>query len=205
VENTPLQTKQTDNIKKDELSSSVESEDDKAKRLWNSAYDNLKEENNNMVTTYEEALTKLAFEDEAFKNSIKFENFNNADKAEHPPNMFKCKPDKRMELMHSVTELVLDKTKKHEKVREFFSTTAEVIDNVKEPIASALINYPPAGLAFSGLCASLPVSLVSDYPSIFVKRISFSLSHYCKPRPWPMVSSTFLNSSISGLHYQSHY
>jgi hypothetical protein len=37
-----------------------------------------------------------------------------------------------------------------------------MLDKIKETVASALAAYPPAALAFSGVCAAAPVSFPNE-------------------------------------------
>ena len=60
--------------------------------------------------------------------------------------------------MQITVEKIIEKTEKHSKRREYVIQGAEILDQAKETISSALTSYPPAALAFSGLCATLPVS-----------------------------------------------
>jgi hypothetical protein len=144
------------------------------------------EEKMKMVTTYEKALTKLACKDKAFAASAGFKvpdsaiivdreldvsqtvkafatsighSITGTDAHDNLFEFYKEKKDRklRMDVMRAAAKLVIDQTHEHAKTREFFITGSEVLDAVKEPISSALNSYPPAGLAFSGLCASLPV------------------------------------------------
>ena len=63
--------------------------------------------------------------------------------------------------MRSTAEKIIKKTGNHSKSREYIIQGEKIFEEVKETISSALTAYPPAGLAFSGLCGALPVSPIS--------------------------------------------
>lgn len=74
------------------------------------------------------------------------------------PNRFEnCNRQTRVTEMKSAVDVIIEKTEKNSKARGYVIQGAQILDSVKETISSALASYPPAALAFSGLCATLPV------------------------------------------------
>lgn len=79
-------------------------------------------------------------------------------KAHEDPNEFEnCHGQARITLMRIAVDKIIDKTEKQSKAREYVVQGAKILYEIKETISSALTSYPPAALAFSGLCATLPV------------------------------------------------
>jgi len=63
--------------------------------------------------------------------------------------------------MRTTVETIQKDKERHETARENFIQGVEMLDKIQETVASALTAYPPAALAFSGICAAAPVSLNS--------------------------------------------
>ena len=62
--------------------------------------------------------------------------------------------------MQIVVGKIIEDAENQSKRREYVIQGAEILNEAKEIISSALTSYPPAALAFSGLCATLPVNPV---------------------------------------------
>ena len=71
-----------------------------------------------------------------------------------------CNRKTRIKTMRTAVDDIIERTERHAKARGYVLQGAEIFDKIKETISSALTSYPPAALAFSGLCATLPVSSV---------------------------------------------
>lgn len=65
--------------------------------------------------------------------------------------------------MKSAVDMIMEKTKKHAKAREYTIQGANILKAAEKTISAALTSYPPAALAFSGLCATLPVNKCSVF------------------------------------------
>ena len=63
--------------------------------------------------------------------------------------------------MQIATNRVMAKMERHSKAKDYVLEGYKVFENVKDVMSTALASYPPAGLAFSGLCTALPVSNAS--------------------------------------------
>jgi len=73
----------------------------------------------------------------------------------------KCDRRTRIDLMRTTVQTIQTDKERHEIARENLIQGVEILDKIQETLASALAAYPPAALAFSGICAAAPVSLKS--------------------------------------------
>ena len=72
--------------------------------------------------------------------------------------------------MQIATNQIMAKTERHSKAKGYVLEGYKVFENVKDVLSTALASYPPAGLAFSGLCTALPVSKTSSLRSVILRR-----------------------------------
>ena len=126
-------------------------EEDISTKLWSVAYENMRDgDKKELIITYEKVLTKVASDGKSLD-------------VDEDPNQFEnCDRQTRIILMRSTVDQIIEKTKEHSKARGYVIQGVTVFNEIKDIISSALTSYPPAALAFSGLCAALPVrSIVS--------------------------------------------
>lgn len=116
-------------------------------QLWDRAYDDLKDQERDLVKLYETILSREldGSSKEPEENAIE-----QTDRA------------KRRSQMDHLLNTGLDKTKKLAKVEKNIGDTINIVLSVKEAIGSALQAVPIAALAWTGVCVALQVSSPSE-------------------------------------------
>src|SRR5947209_18269121 len=64
----------------------------------------------------------------------------------------------RMTRMKEVVSKALEKAKRHAKAKDMVISAVDFVKKVNDLVGKTLDAYPPASLAWSGICAALPVS-----------------------------------------------
>lgn len=130
-------------------SSATSSSPKVSERLWNEAYDRLKQKELKLVDAYERILSREVEKDDSSvegsqmdKNSIE-----QTDKA------------KRWSQMELLVEAGLKKTERESKMKETVGTAMQVVLSVKDLVGSALETIPQAALAWTGVCFAMQVGL----------------------------------------------
>lgn len=72
----------------------------------------------------------------------------------------------RIVRMGDITRLALVKASRHEAADLAIQTAVEFVKKVQDAVNSTLTAYPPASMAWSGICAILPVILSSPIFSL---------------------------------------
>jgi hypothetical protein len=68
-----------------------------------------------------------------------------------------CGPRDRVSRMGEMTRVFMDKAKRHQDVHEAVGQVMGIVQITSAVVGSMLAAYPPAALAWSGICAILPV------------------------------------------------
>jgi hypothetical protein len=71
--------------------------------------------------------------------------------------MLDCDRKQRMASMTEMTRLSLEKAKRHDNVHQAVKQAIDFIKVTSTVVSSMLVAYPPASIAWSGICAVLPV------------------------------------------------
>ena len=117
-------------------------------RLWDRAYDDLKDEETALLQAYEKILSCNLHEDGIGSAVTKSQS--NAI-AQHDP-------DTRRRQMEQLVHTGLDKTAREAKVKEGLGPTMDIILSAKDTISFAIQAVPQAALAWTGVCIALEVS-----------------------------------------------
>ncbi|KAJ6028169.1 hypothetical protein N7540_003745 [Penicillium herquei] len=128
--------------------------------LWNHAYETLKsgETTAELVNVYEKILTALLQDGTSSNSGTAQPNLAlEINLTQNAPNMFACDESQRMIHMRKATQLGLARSKRHNKVNLGVSETVQFITAIQGVIGTMLSAYPPASLAWSGICLILPV------------------------------------------------
>src|SRR2546429_5271714 len=81
------------------------------------------------------------------------------------PNVYhSAPPELRMTRMNEVVSKALEKAKRHAKAKDMVISAVDFVNKVDDLVGKTLDAYPPASLAWSGICASLPVSWLPIAP-----------------------------------------
>ncbi|KAK3389595.1 hypothetical protein B0H63DRAFT_464007 [Podospora didyma] len=116
--------------------------------LWTNAYQSLKfdDETGKLVQAYEKLLTSL------HKNDIDVLGL-----SDDAPNMLDCDAAQRVARMQEMTKLSLEKAKRHTNVYQAVEQVGNFVEITSYAVSSMLAAYPPASLAWSGICAILSI------------------------------------------------
>lgn len=68
-----------------------------------------------------------------------------------------CAAEERFALLKSAVLKSVEKAKKHESMKTGLIKTTEIVTSLDKIVGSMLGPYPPAAMAWSGICAILPV------------------------------------------------
>ena len=117
-------------------------------RLWDRAYDNLKEEETALLQAYEKILSCNLHED----------GIGSAVTKSQPNAIAQHDPDTRRHQMEQLVYTGLDKTAREAKVKEGLGPTMDIILSAKDTISFAIQAVPQAALAWTGVCIALEVS-----------------------------------------------
>jgi hypothetical protein len=150
----------------------VTGEQDVSLELWTRAYDTLKQDDEKLVSAYEAVLG----------NRI---NGALAQVTVTVNPLSECTAQTRISLMKSLINDTLKATELGG-VAELATGAAEVLKSAQEIVGGVLETYPAAALAWSGICAVLPVSayrLSNLLRCIDMSRCSSSLSKLRKMLP----------------------
>ena len=60
--------------------------------------------------------------------------------------------------MNEVVSKALEKAKRHAKAKDMVISAVDFVNKVDDLVGKTLDAYPPASLAWSGVCAAFPVS-----------------------------------------------
>jgi len=89
-----------------------------------------------------------------------------------------CTGLERFALLKSGVLKSIDKAKKHESIKSGFMTTTNIVTSLDKIVGSMLGPYPPAAMAWSGICAILEVCLhVLALGEVIPQRFPSPLSH----------------------------
>ncbi|EFX00600.1 nacht and wd40 domain containing protein [Grosmannia clavigera kw1407] len=166
---------------------------DISSELWTRAYDRLKsgEETATLVEAYEGVLFGIIRNDtdlddseegkEKDSVSISTTTPNDAEKINNP--LQTSGGSGRIDIMEQATRVALARAKKHKSVHEAVKDTAEFIKEIESTVSSMLTAYPPAAMAWSGICMILPI-LAS--PSVQRLEMCVGLEHVMDKLEWYM-------------------
>ncbi|KAF2669730.1 hypothetical protein BT63DRAFT_425404 [Microthyrium microscopicum] len=115
-------------------------------RLWTGAYDGLKQkgEHSDLVEDYEIILTKFIKGDSALKKENIFKDVDGT---------------RRLQLMKQIVDKSQEKAKAHPRTEAVGETAGQIIEFASETVGGLLEAYPPAALAWSGICTLTPLFL----------------------------------------------
>jgi hypothetical protein len=126
---------------------------------WSVAYQQLKQENNKLVEKFEMILReRLHLDDQDIV-------------PEQSPSISPEKSDESQQKleqsisintgnMERIARMALDKAKKFECVENASAKAVEFLGRVQDIVAKSLVAYPPASIAWTGICILLPVCIV---------------------------------------------
>jgi hypothetical protein len=117
-----------------------------SEKLWDTAYDGVKDVDRSLVETYEKIISwelELGGRDggQEDKTAISVTNV-----------IAQSDPGLRREQMARLVRRRQSRAEKRETAMQVVQRGVEILENFKAMIASALEAYPPAGLAFAGVC-----------------------------------------------------
>ncbi|KAF6820889.1 ankyrin repeat-containing protein [Colletotrichum plurivorum] len=115
--------------------------------MWNAAYQAVKEKDAKLVKTYEKVVSQHVVGGMIDINAL-------AD----------CSEEERLGRMKIAVLRCVEKAKKHENFRNGVIQTSAVIVNLNKVVSGFLTASPPAAMAWSGICAVLPM-LISPWES----------------------------------------
>ncbi|KAJ6442946.1 hypothetical protein O9K51_04125 [Purpureocillium lavendulum] len=136
--------------------------DDVSRSVWNRAYEQLKsgDDTAKLVTAYEKILTST-FQDEREDPAVRL--------SDRSPNMFACDDDTRMARMGEVARLTLARARRHDAVNLAVSQAIDFTKTIQNAVGAMLAAYPPAAIAWSGICAILPMLASTAIQNIALK------------------------------------
>lgn len=120
---------------------------DAAERLWNRAYEELKQADPNLVAAYEGILSR---ELDGQKQGTGLRNL--IDQAD---------TGKRRSQMDRLIKIGLAKTEKEAKIKQNVGEVMQYVLSLKEIVSSAIGTMPQAAIAWCGVCLALQVSILS--------------------------------------------
>jgi hypothetical protein len=118
------------------------------KRLWDRAYDDLKDEETALLHAYEKILFCNLHED----------GFGSAVTESQPNAIVQYDPDMRRRQMVQLVYTGLDKTAREANVKGNLCPTMDIVLSAKNTIGFAIQAVPQAALAWTGVCIALEVS-----------------------------------------------
>ena len=125
-------------------------------QLWDHAYDRLKQEEPELVDTYEKILSRQL--QDGLGSTVPPTQPNTVD--QNPP-------DARRHQMTQLIHAGLDNTAREAKIKERLGTTIQIVRSVKNAISSAIQAMPQAALAWTGICVLLDVRcFIQKVPSV---------------------------------------
>ncbi|KAF5605986.1 ankyrin repeat [Fusarium subglutinans] len=110
--------------------------------LWNKAYNAIKRNNGDLVTTFEKILKEDIIGGDSGENQVGFSDING---------------QYRLVLMKLAVEKSIQKVKTHEAVKEGVLTLSTLVVDLKGVGDAIMSSQPPAAMAWSGICAILPI------------------------------------------------
>ncbi|KAM7203839.1 hypothetical protein V8F20_003845 [Naviculisporaceae sp. PSN 640] len=158
--------------------------------LWSSAYHNLKTNTDtaNLVSAYEKILTSMHQNGNGGEIEIRR-------LTEHAYNLLDCGARDRLSLMRDMARVSLQRAKKHESVHQGVQQIARFVQTTSVAVNSMLSAYPPAAIAWAGICAILPVIAV---PSSQRLAMSDGLLYVMEKMEWYMTVSQALKIGSTG-------
>lgn len=134
----------------DSAETSVDTNDTTANlpvRIWDRAYDLLKEEEAVLVDVYEKILSRQ------LQNGL-----GSAVPASQPNHIAQHDPDTRRSQMKQLVHAGLDRIAREAKAKEALGGAVDVVLSARDIISSVIQATPQAALAWSGVCVGLEVS-----------------------------------------------
>jgi N-terminal domain of NWD NACHT-NTPase len=117
-------------------------------RLWDRAYDGLKDEETALLDEYEKILS-CNLQQVTFSSAV----------TKSPPNAIaQHDPDTRRRQMKQLVYTGLNKTAREAKVKEGLGSTMDTVLSLRDTISFAIQAMPQAALAWTGVCTALEVS-----------------------------------------------
>ncbi|KAK0621642.1 hypothetical protein B0T17DRAFT_298836 [Bombardia bombarda] len=128
--------------------------------LWDDAYQNLKvaRDTTNLVEVYEKILTSI------HTSGIDIVRLDS-----DAPNKLDCEPQERVVRMRDMTRVSLEKAKRHENVHQAVQQVSDFIQVTSKVVTAMLVAYPPASIAWSGICAVLPILISPSTQSLAMR------------------------------------
>jgi hypothetical protein len=118
-------------------------------RLWDRAYDELKEEETDLLLAYEKIMSCNLPHEDIIDSTV----------TKSTPNAIaQHDPDARRRQMEQLVHTGLDKTAREAKGKEGIGSAMDVVLSLKDTISFAIQAMPQAALAWTGVCIGLEVS-----------------------------------------------
>src|SRR5436305_5911811 len=130
-------------------SSTASSSPNVSERLWNEAYDRLKQKESKLVDAYERFLSRELEKDGSSPEGSQMDQ-NSIEQTDK---------DKRWLQMERLVQAGLEKTERESKMKQTVGAALQGLLSLKEQISSALQAIPQAALAWTGVCFAMQVSL----------------------------------------------
>ncbi|XXG98592.1 hypothetical protein Hte_004917 [Hypoxylon texense] len=121
-------------------------------RLWNEAYDNLKDEQSELVDAYERFLSR----------ELGNENLGSTDEGPGANNIDQREPERRQVQFDQLLQVGLEKTKKSAVVMQNIQGGVELVHSVKGWVDEAVKSVPQTALPWTGVCFILENELVLE-------------------------------------------
>jgi len=120
-----------------------------SERLWNEAYDRLKQKESKLVDAYERFLSRELEKDDSSPEGLQMDH-NSIEQTDK---------DKRWSQMERLVQAGLEKTERESKMKQTVGAALQGLLSLKDQISSALQAIPQAALAWTGVCFAMQVGL----------------------------------------------
>ena len=130
-------------------SSTTSSSPNVSERLWNEAYDRLKQKESKLVDAYERFLSRELEKDDSSPEGSQMDK-NSIEQTDK---------DKRWSQMERLVQAGLEKTERESKMKQTVGAALQGLLSLKDQISSALQAIPQAALAWTGVCFAMQVGL----------------------------------------------
>lgn len=120
-----------------------------SERLWNEAYDRLKQKESKLVDAYERILSRELETDDSSPEGSQLDQ-NSIEQTDK---------EKRWSQMEGLVQVGLEKTERESKIKQTVGGALQGLLSVKGLIGSALVTIPQAALAWAGVCLAMQVGL----------------------------------------------
>ncbi|KAK4097635.1 hypothetical protein N658DRAFT_489072 [Parathielavia hyrcaniae] len=133
-----------------------------SRHLWNVAYENLRaaHETAKLMETYEKILTNMHLQRNE-SDTLRL--------SDDAPNMLDCDSKQRVARMTDMTRLSLEKAKRHENVHMAVKQVIDFVRATSNVVSVTVAVYPPASIAWLGICAILPILAMPSTQSLALR------------------------------------